>query len=88
MTSQQSITIGLADLQQFERGHAVFEIGKTGELCYRGTEATAKSRSNEDAEVFIQRLRVDHDLRQGDRIELLNNSGRLDTARICKQPRR
>lgn len=82
---EEHLTRGLADLARFERGTASFAIGPNGEIVYSGTVATVKMRDGERIELFVERLRRDHGLRHGDTLELLNNGGRLDTARIYRQ---
>lgn len=83
----EQLASGLADLSRFERGAATFAIGPAGEIVYSGTVATVRMHDGERIDQFVERLRRDHDLRHGDTMELLNNGGRLDTARIYKQPR-
>jgi hypothetical protein len=83
---EEQLSLGLADLSRFERGATRFAIGPNG-LTYVGTEATVKMREGEGLNAFFARLRTDHDLRVGDVVTLLNNGGKLDTARIERKPR-
>lgn len=84
---EEELALGLIDLSRFERGSASFTIGADGEIIYGGTVATVKMRPGERVDLFVARLKADHDLRPGDVLELLNNGGRFDTARIEKKPR-
>jgi hypothetical protein len=83
----QRFLAGLAALARFDRGTAAFEVDEAGELVPAGTVVTIKMERNESLEAFHQRLRRDYGLQRGDRIEILNNGGRVDTARLVLQPR-
>ncbi len=72
----------LLKLLGFNRGSARFVIGDDGELVYQETVATVQMRRGESIEDFHVRIRQEHKLRKGDTIEILNNNGRVDTARI------
>ena len=66
----------------FERGSARFVIGEDDELVYQETVATVQMNRGETIEAFHKRIRQEHQLRKGDTIEILNNNGKVNTARI------
>lgn len=72
----------ILDLCRFERGHATFTVSADGELEHTGTVTTVKMKSGETLQEFHVRLRTACGLQPGDTIELLNNGGKCDTARI------
>jgi len=72
----------LLKLLGFDRGSARFVIGDDGELVYQETTATVQMKRGETVEAFHVRIRQEHQLRKGDTIEILNNGGKVDTARI------
>lgn len=72
----------LETLFGFQRGHASFIVGDDDELRHDGTVVTVKMQPGESLEAFHVRMRRDHGLRKGDKIELLNNDGKVDTARL------
>jgi hypothetical protein len=82
-----SIRQVLLGLLRFDRGHSTFVVGDDEELVYQETVATVKMNKGETIEQFHTRIRAEYDLRRGDRIEILNNGGRVDTARITLLPR-
>jgi hypothetical protein len=89
---QEQLSLGLADLWRFERGHAAFELGDDGQLRYLGVDATVKMadeelRSEEGLISFIERLKRDHGFQRGDGLHFINNGKRIDTARILRRPR-
>lgn len=83
----QRFLSGLATLARFERGTAAFTVDDAGDLVPGETVVTMKMAAGESLEDFHQRLRRDYSLRKGDRIEILNNGGRCDTARLTLLPR-
>ena len=85
--SLQRFLSGLATLARFERGTATFVVGDEGEFIHEETVVTIKLGHGESLEAFHQRLRRDHGLQKGDRIEILNNGGHCDTARLSLRPR-
>lgn len=75
----------LLDLLSHERGHALFEVDDDGELRHVETVYTIRLGKHESLDHFHERLR--EIARPGDRIELLNNGGACDTARITRPAR-
>ena len=86
-TSLQRFLTGIATLARFERGTARFVVDGDGEFVPEETVVTIKLERGEDLDGFHQRLRRDYGLRPGDKIEILNNGGRCDTARLTLRPR-
>ncbi len=78
---------GVAALSRFERGTAAYVVNDAGELVLAETVTTVKMLPHEDLYAFHQRLRRDYGLQRGDRIEILNNGGTCDTARLTLAPR-
>jgi hypothetical protein len=87
ITPRQSILAALADLLGFGYGTARFAVGDDGELVHAGTVVTVKMRPLETMDAFLDRLRSDYDLRKGDTLEIGSESGKLNVARITRQPR-
>lgn len=80
ITTRLPFIQAILELLGHERGHAAFVVGEDGELLHIETVTTVKMEAGESLERFHARLRA---LAQpGDRIEILNNGGRCDTARI------
>lgn len=77
----------LTDLLKAGHGHASFVIDEAGELAHTATVVTVQMTKGETLESFHQRLRRDFGLRPGDTIEILDNRGRVDTARLHLRPR-
>ena len=48
---------------------------------------TVRQLPNEPIEHFIARLKSDYGMRRGDVLEFISSGGRLDVAKITKQPR-
>lgn len=69
-------------LLRFDRGHSTFVIGDDDQLVYQQTVATVQMKRGETIENFHQRIRQEYELHAGDTIEILNNGGKVDTARI------
>ncbi|HMQ29163.1 MAG TPA: hypothetical protein PKD53_00480 [Chloroflexaceae bacterium] len=86
-TSYNNFLGGLAQLGRFERGSASYEVNDEGDLVHAETVVTVKMHPAESLEDFHRRLRREYGLQKGDRIEILNNSGRCDTARLTLAPR-
>lgn len=87
ITPRQSIIAALADLLGFGYGTARFAVGEDGELHHAATIVTVKMRPLESMEAFLDRLRSDYDLRTGDTLEIGSEGGKLNVARITRQPR-
>lgn len=87
ISPRQSILAALADLLGFGYGTARFTVGDDGELAHASTVVTVKMRPLESMEAFLDRLRSDYDLRKGDTIEIGSDAGKLNVARITRQPR-
>lgn len=85
--SYHNFLSGVASLSRFERGSAAYEVDENGDLVHTATVVTVKMHPGEDLFAFHQRLRRDHGFRQGDTMELLNNGGKCDTARLTLAPR-
>lgn len=77
----------LLDLLRFERGHSTFVVDADGEWAPTETVTTVKMRAGEPLEAFHLRLRRDYGMLPGDTIAILNNGGKVDTARITRRPR-
>lgn len=86
LTSYSNFLGGLSQLGRFERGSAAYEVGEDGDFVHTETVVTVKMHPAESLEEFHRRLRRDYGLQKGDRIEILNNSGRCDTARLTLAP--
>lgn len=82
-----SIRQVILGLLRFDRGHSTFVVGDDDQLVYEQTVATVQMKRGETIEQFHTRIRSEYDLRRGDKIEILNNGGRVDTARITLLPR-
>jgi hypothetical protein len=87
ITPRQSILTALADLLGFGYGTARFAVGDDGELVHTGTVVTVKMRPMETMQAFLDRLRSDYDLRKDDILEIGSEGGKLNVARITRQPR-
>lgn len=87
ITPRQSIIAALADLLGFGYGTARFAVGDDGELHHAGTIVTVKMRPGESMDAFLDRLRNDYDLHKGDTLEIGSEGGKLNVARITRQPR-
>jgi hypothetical protein len=87
LSSLTSVLTALRDLLGFGYGNARFAVNDAGDLVHTGTVVTVKMRSGEPIEAFLVRLRADYDLRKGDEIEIGSDGGKLNVARITRQPR-
>ena len=83
----QAFLRGLAELFKHTHGHAGFVVADDGALVPTGTTITVKQERGESLEAFHTRLRRDYGLRPGDTIDILNNNGKCDTARLYLRPR-
>lgn len=87
----QQFMRGLVDLLRASnsdtRGQASFEVGDDGDWQHAYTVLTVKLRKGESLEAFHARIRAEYKLQKGDMIDILDNGGRLDTARIKLLPR-
>jgi hypothetical protein len=82
-----SVLTALRDLLGFGYGNARFAVDDAGDLVHTSTVVTVKMRPSETIETFLIRLRADYDLRKGDEIEITSDGGKLNVARITRQPR-
>lgn len=82
-----SVLAAIADLLGFGYGNARFAVNDAGDLVHTGTVVTVKMRPGETIEAFLDRLHADYDLRKGDEIEISSDGGKLNVARITRQPR-
>lgn len=80
-------TAAVRDLMSFHSGRAVFRFDDAGDLAHVENVVTVKMNPGESIEAFIARLRREYDWRPGDELELLNNGGKLDVARITRKSR-
>ncbi len=83
----QRFLSSLGDLFKAGHGHASFVIDDAGELAHTETVITVQMERGESLETFHVRLRSQFGLRPGDRIEILDNRVRVDTARLHLRPR-
>lgn len=78
----------ILDLLRFERGHSTFIVGEDGDTwLHQATVVTVKMERGETVEGFHARIRREFALHKGDTIDILNNGGKADTARITMLPR-
>jgi uncharacterized phosphosugar-binding protein len=87
LPARRSIVDTVLSLFGFGYGHARFEVNEKGEWVEAATVITVKMDRHETIEAFIKRLETDYDRRPGDALEIISNGGRLDVARITRQPR-
>lgn len=74
------------DLLTFHSGRAVFAFDGEG-FSHIENVVTVEMEKGETIEAFVRRLRSSYDWRKGDTLELLNNGGKLNVARLTRQPR-
>jgi len=77
----------IREVNRYGWGHARFQLGESGELEELGTVITVRQLPNEPIEHFIARLKSDYGMRRGDVLEFISSGGKLDIAKITKQPR-
>lgn len=86
MANANLITTVLQHITDYGYGIVRFEVQETGEIRHTLTQITIKPEPDESLSDFIERLR--NQLMPGDRVEFTLRNGKIDIARVDRQPKK